>query len=72
MLTEDENAYLQNQNVLAVSLSLPLQEEPFSLEYLFPFFDELIPEGWLLGIAHKIRIKFQIVILIRIYDSSNP
>ena len=61
ILTEDDNgyhfkynkAYLENESTLAVSLTLPLQEEPFSAEYLFPFFDGLIPEGWLLDIAHK-------------------
>lgn len=61
ILTEDDNgyhfkydkAYLENESTLAVSLTLPLQEEPFSSEYLFPFFDGLIPEGWLLDIAHK-------------------
>lgn len=61
ILIEDDNgynfkydkAYLENERTLAVSLTLPLQEEPFSAEYLFPFFDGLIPEGWLLEIAHK-------------------
>jgi serine/threonine-protein kinase HipA len=61
ILTEDDNgyhfkydkAYLENESTLAVSLTLPLQEEQFSAEYLFPFFDGLIPEGWLLEIAHK-------------------
>jgi len=61
ILTEDDNgyhfkynkAYLENKNALAVSLTLPLQEESFSAEHLFPFFDGLIPEGWLLDIAHK-------------------
>ncbi|MBJ6367293.1 HipA N-terminal domain-containing protein [Snuella sedimenti] len=61
ILTEDDNgyhfkydkAYLENESTLAVSLTLPLQEEAFSAEYLFPFFDGLIPEGWLLDIAHK-------------------
>lgn len=61
ILTEDDNgyhfkyekAYLENKSTLAVSLTLPLQEELFSAEYLFPFFDGLIPEGWLLDIAHK-------------------
>lgn len=61
ILTEDDNgyhfqyekAYLENESTLAVSLTLPLQEESFSAEYLFPFFDGLIPEGWLLDIAHK-------------------
>ena len=61
ILTEDDNgynfkydiAYLENESTLAVSLTLPLQEEQFNAEYLFPFFDGLIPEGWLLDIVHK-------------------
>ena len=36
---------------MAVSLSLPLREEPYVDKRLFPFFDGLIPEGWLLEIA---------------------
>lgn len=61
VLTEDDNGYrftyqeryLKKDGVLAVSLTLPLQKEPFHSENLFPFFDGLIPEGWLLNIAHK-------------------
>jgi serine/threonine-protein kinase HipA len=45
--------YLGLKEATAVSLTLPLQEEPFSSENLFPFFDGLIPEGWLLDIAQK-------------------
>jgi serine/threonine-protein kinase HipA len=45
--------YLALKEATAVSLTLPLQEEPFSSENLFPFFDGLIPEGWLLDIAQK-------------------
>lgn len=36
-----------------VSLTLPLQPEPFTSRTLFPFFDGLIPEGWLLEIAER-------------------
>ncbi|WP_335964641.1 HipA N-terminal domain-containing protein [Galbibacter sp. PAP.153] len=61
ILTEDDNGYhfsyqekyLEQDNAIAVSLTLPLQKEPFHSENLFPFFDGLIPEGWLLDIAHK-------------------
>ena len=61
ILTEDENSYnycykaeyLKSKEVSAISLTLPLQEEIFYSENLFPFFDGLIPEGWLLDIAHK-------------------
>lgn len=45
--------YLTANNSEPVSLSLPLQEETFHSERLFPFFDGLIPEGWLLEIAEK-------------------
>lgn len=61
LLTEDDNGYhfsyrktyLKNKKSLAVSVTLPLQEEAFHSENLFPFFDGLIPEGWLLDIAQK-------------------
>ncbi len=34
-----------------VSLTLPLRTEPYHSTTMFPFFDGLIPEGWLLNIA---------------------
>ena len=45
-------SYLKN-NQSPVSLTLPLQEAIFKSPVLFPFFDGLIPEGWLLDIAEK-------------------
>lgn len=36
-----------------VSLTLPVREAPYTSRVLFPFFDGLIPEGWLLDIAEK-------------------
>lgn len=61
ILTEDDNGYhfsyqkeyLEEDSALSVSLTLPLQKETFHSENLFPFFDGLIPEGWLLEIAYK-------------------
>ena len=61
VLTEDENGYtfqydrgfLRSDNAEAISLTLPLSEKPFHDKVLFPFFDGLIPEGWLLDIAEK-------------------
>lgn len=35
----------------AISLSLPLQTEPFESPSLFPFFAGLVPEGWYLRIV---------------------
>lgn len=45
--------YLLDPLALPVSLSLPLQREAFEDKRLFPFFDGLIPEGWLLEIAEN-------------------
>jgi len=45
--------YLGDPQTVPVSLSLPLQPEPFEDKRLFPFFDGLIPEGWLLEIAEN-------------------
>jgi serine/threonine-protein kinase HipA len=50
---EYEKTYLEKENAIQVSVTLPLQKEAFKSEQLFPFFDGLIPEGWLLDIAHK-------------------
>lgn len=60
-LTQDEQgyhfmydkAYLVKTNARPVSLTFPLQEAAFTSKVLFPFFDGLIPEGWLLDIAEK-------------------
>lgn len=48
-----EPAYLAIPDALPVSLSLPLRHEPYASKTLFPFFDGLIPEGWLLAVAEK-------------------
>lgn len=43
--------YLASPKAVAISLTLPLQEEAYTSPVLFPFFDGLIPEGWLLDVA---------------------
>ncbi len=43
--------YLTTADSKPVSLTLPLQQKEFTSKILFPFFDGLIPEGWLLNIA---------------------
>ena len=50
---EYAKAYLNQINAKPVSLTLPLQEDIYTSNILFPFFDGLIPEGWLLDIAEK-------------------
>ncbi len=59
MLTEDDAGYefrylpeyLSKETAKAVSLTLPLREGAYTSPMLFPFFDGLIPEGWLLDVA---------------------
>lgn len=58
ILTEDENGYTFvysetyiADNCMPISLTMPLQAKPFTSDNMFPFFDGLIPEGWLLNIA---------------------
>lgn len=61
LLTEDENGYtftydadyIASDKAESVSLTLPLSDKPYHDKVLFPFFDGLIPEGWLLDIAEK-------------------
>ena len=48
-----DSDYLRSEKPCAVSLTLPLQEEPFQSHTLFPFFDGLIPEGWLLDVVSR-------------------
>ncbi len=60
-IIEDENEYtfeyaeeyLKNSEARPISLTLPLRSERYSSKVLFPFFDGLIPEGWILEIAER-------------------
>lgn len=45
--------YLKDKNAVALSLTMPLKEEEYQSIVLFPFFDGLIPEGWLLNIVSR-------------------
>ena len=59
ILTEDggeyhfcyDGTYLTREDAQPVSLTLPLQTDDFVSPVLFPFFDGLIPEGWLLDVV---------------------
>ncbi|MBO6168657.1 MAG: HipA N-terminal domain-containing protein [Bacteroidales bacterium] len=61
ILTENEegfhflydNDYLKRSDAKALSPTMPLAEQPYEKEMMFPVFDGLIPEGWLLDIASK-------------------
>jgi len=61
ILMEDENgfhfkydrSYLKADDAEPISLTLPLSDKEYESKVMFPFFDGLIPEGWLLDIAQK-------------------
>jgi len=50
--TYDPHYVFQNGSI-AISHTIPLRKEPYESPGMFPFFDGLIPEGWLLDIAWK-------------------
>ena len=45
--------YLASEIAEPISLTLPLTSLPYRSSTMFPFFDGLIPEGWLLDIAAR-------------------
>lgn len=47
------SAYLRQPDAEPVSMTLPLTDVPYRSTVLFPFFDGLIPKGWLLDIAER-------------------
>jgi len=50
--------YLAGADARPVSLTLPLSDKPYISRVMFPFFDGLIPEGWLLDVAlHSWKIN---------------
>lgn len=72
--TGDENfifcydeQYLTSDNP-SISFTLPKSDQKFESDSLFPFFDGLIPEGWLLSLASKelrlnpLRDRFELLV----------
>jgi serine/threonine-protein kinase HipA len=45
--------WLGKSGALPISLTLPLRAEPYVYKGLHPFFENLLPEGWLLEVATK-------------------
>ncbi len=45
------NQYLATENARSISLTLPIGDKVYESRTLFPFFDGLIPEGWLLDLS---------------------
>ncbi|MBP3234109.1 MAG: HipA N-terminal domain-containing protein [Eubacterium sp.] len=48
-----DDDYISDAKALAVSITMPLDKKEYHSKTLFPFFDGLIPEGWLLNLAVK-------------------
>lgn len=48
-----DTGYSEQPDAMPVSLTLPITTKPYYSTVLFPFFDGLIPEGWLLDIAER-------------------
>jgi len=48
-----DDGYLCRADALPVSPTMPLTDEEYEKEMMFPVFDGLIPEGWLLDIASE-------------------
>ena len=46
-----DDVYIKNHPDLFISFQMPVNKQTYSSRRLFPFFDGLIPEGWLLNIA---------------------
>jgi len=48
-----DEQYVKDHPKNFISFSLPISNSPYVEKRLFPFFDGLIPEGWLLNIASE-------------------
>lgn len=45
--------WLERTDAVPVSLTLPLRSDPYLSKGLHPFFENLLPEGWLLEVSSK-------------------
>jgi serine/threonine-protein kinase HipA len=48
-----DSAYIQQHDDQFITFTMPVRVKPYIEKRVFPFFDGLIPEGWLLDIASK-------------------
>ena len=46
-----DDDYLKSDGAVPLSPTMPLTDEEYTREMMFPVFDGLIPEGWLLNIV---------------------
>jgi serine/threonine-protein kinase HipA len=53
-----DRAWLARSDAVPISLALPLRDSPYESKGLLPFFENLLPEGWLLEISTaKLKIS---------------
>ena len=45
--------WLTRADAVPISLTMPLRPEPYASKGLHPFFENLLPEGWLLEVSSK-------------------
>ena len=50
---EYDDQYIKNHPGEFITFTMPVSNKPYIEKRLFPFFEGLIPEGWLLDIASK-------------------
>jgi HipA-like protein len=51
-------SWLTRPDALPISLTMPLRAEPYESRGLHPFFENLLPEGWLLELSTaKLKIS---------------
>jgi serine/threonine-protein kinase HipA len=48
-----EDLYIKHHPKEFITFTMPVSDKPYIEKRLFPFFEGLIPEGWLLDIAAK-------------------
>ncbi len=48
-----DDKYIKNHPGQFITFKMPVSGQPYRSKQLFPFFDGLIPEGWLLNIASE-------------------
>jgi len=48
-----DDKYVKEHPSEFVTFTMPVKDKPYTDKRLFPFFEGLIPEGWLLDIASK-------------------
>ena len=52
-----DSGWLNHPHAVPISLTMPLRMEPYESRGLLPFFENLLPEGWLLELStSKLKI----------------